>query len=56
MNIEISEHIFVKILKFKISRKSLQWKLVYSMMAGGRTGMTKLMDAFSQFYEKATKN
>ena len=49
MKLEFPRQIFEKILKYKISRNSVQWEKSCSMRTDGRTYMTKLIVAFRNF-------
>jgi hypothetical protein len=55
MKLQFSRQIFRKILKYKISQKSLQWAQNCSMRMDRRTDMMKLIIAFRNFAKAPKK-
>jgi len=48
MKLEFSRQI-IELLKYHISRKSVEWGVRCSIRTDGQTDMTKLIDAFRNF-------
>ena len=47
---------FLKVLKYQIPWKSVQWEPIFSMWTDGRTDMTKLIVAFRNLANAPPKN
>ena len=56
MKIEFSGQIFEKCSKHKISEKSVQWEMSYSIWTDKRTDIMKLVVAFSSFAKAPKKD
>jgi len=49
MILEFSRQFFLKIFKYQITRKSVQWEPICSMQTDRRTDMTKQIVVFRNF-------